>query len=69
MTSRTNQAYGGRATDHPNRLSRRLFEIAESKKTNITLSADVTTTEELLDIADSMMALFIGARLAGLVRC
>src|SRR5271155_4275400 len=56
MTSRTNQAYGGRATDHPNRLSSRLFEIAESKKTNITLSADVTTTEELLDIADSMMA-------------
>ena len=56
MTSKTSQAYGERATDHPNRLSSRLFEIAESKKTNITLSADVTTTEELLDIADSMMA-------------
>jgi hypothetical protein len=56
MTSKTSQAYGERATDHPNRLSSRLFEIAESKKTNITLSADVTTTEELLDIADSMTA-------------
>jgi hypothetical protein len=65
MTSRTNQAYGGRATDHPNRLSRRLFEIAESKKTNITLSADVTTTEELLDIADSMMASWRETRWAG----
>jgi orotidine-5'-phosphate decarboxylase len=54
MASRTTQAYDRRAADHPNRLSRRLFEIAESKKTNITLSADLTTTKELLDITDGM---------------
>jgi orotidine-5'-phosphate decarboxylase len=63
MTSRTSQGYGERATDHPNRLCSRLFEIAKLKKTNITLSADVTATKELLDIADRMVVLFIGARL------
>jgi orotidine-5'-phosphate decarboxylase len=52
MASRTTQAYGRRAADHPNRLCEKLFEIAESKKTNITLSADLTTTKELLEITD-----------------
>jgi orotidine-5'-phosphate decarboxylase len=48
------QTYARRAADHPNRLSRKLFEIAESKRTNIALSADLTTTKELLEITDGM---------------
>ena len=55
MASKTTHAYAERAAAHPNQLSSRLFEIAESKKTNITLSADLTTTKELLDIADGEM--------------
>jgi orotidine-5'-phosphate decarboxylase len=52
MASRTTQSYASRAAEHPNRLSQKLLEIAESKKTNITLSADLTTTKELLGIAE-----------------
>lgn len=58
MASRTTQAYARRAADHPNRLCQKLFDIAESKKTNITLSADLTTTKELLEITDGMMDSF-----------
>lgn len=52
MTSKTSLSYGQRAQQHPNPLARRLFEIAESKQTNIAVSADLTTTEELLSIAE-----------------
>lgn len=52
MSSTSRSTYGARAQKHPNALVRRLFEIAEAKKTNVTVSADVTTTKELLDLAD-----------------
>jgi hypothetical protein len=52
MTTKSSASYGDRAKSHPNALARRLFEIAETKQTNITVSADLTTTRELLSIAE-----------------
>ena len=54
MTSKSFLAYSKRALTHENPVAKRLFEIAEEKKSNIVVSADVTTTTELLAIADSM---------------
>lgn len=54
MSSKSQLTYGDRARNHPNPLARKLFEVAEAKKSNVTVSADVTTTEELLNLADSM---------------
>jgi len=54
MASSSTLSYAERAKSHPNRLTKRLFGIAESKKTNITLSADLTTTKELLEIANAL---------------
>jgi orotidine-5'-phosphate decarboxylase len=52
MSSKSHLTYSTRANQHPNVLAKKLFEIAEAKKTNVTVSADVTTTRELLDLAD-----------------
>jgi orotidine-5'-phosphate decarboxylase len=52
MSSKSQLTYGTRARTHPNPLVKRLFEVAEAKKTNVTVSADVSTTKELLDLAD-----------------
>lgn len=52
MSSQSRLTYAARATNHPNPLARKLFEVAEAKKSNVTVSADVTTTKELLDLAD-----------------
>ena len=52
MASKSNLSYAERAKQHPNQLVRRLFAIAESKETNIVLSADLATTQELLQLAD-----------------
>lgn len=54
MSSNSRLPYGARAQKHPNALVRKLFEIAEAKKSNVVVSADVTTTKELLDLADRM---------------
>lgn len=54
MSSKSHLSYTDRARQHPNALAKKLFAIAEAKKTNVTVSADVTTTKELLDLADSM---------------
>ncbi|PKX99721.1 Orotidine 5'-phosphate decarboxylase [Aspergillus campestris IBT 28561] len=45
MSSKSQLTYTARASKHPNALARRLFEIAEAKKSNVTVSADVTTTK------------------------
>jgi orotidine-5'-phosphate decarboxylase len=54
MSSKSQLTYAARASKHPNPLAKRLFEVAEAKKTNVTVSADVTTTRELLDLADHL---------------
>ena len=52
MASKSNLPYHVRAEQHPNAIAKKLFEIAELKKTNLVLSADLTTTEELCNVAD-----------------
>ncbi len=53
MTSKSTVSYAERAVNHSNPLAKKIFEIAERKKTNVVLSADLRTTDELLHIADS----------------
>jgi hypothetical protein len=57
MASKSTLTYAQRAARHPNPLVKKLFEIADRKKTNVVLSADLTTTKELLAIADSELPL------------
>lgn len=52
MSSKSQLSYETRASSHPNVLAKKLFETAEAKQSNVTVSADVTTTKELLDLAD-----------------
>lgn len=52
MASQSHLSFAQRAANHPNQLTKRLFGIAERKKTNIVLSADLTTTADLLKIAN-----------------
>jgi hypothetical protein len=56
MSSKSQLTYTVRAESHPNPLARRLFQVAEAKKSNVTVSADVTTTKELLDLADRTLS-------------
>jgi len=53
MASKSTLSFGQRASGHPNALVKKLFDIAEKKETNIVLSADLTTTKDLLNIANS----------------
>lgn len=52
MASKSSSSYEERAKTHASPLAKRLFAIASSKKTNVTVSADVATTKELLNLAD-----------------
>ncbi|CEL00857.1 Putative Orotidine 5'-phosphate decarboxylase [Aspergillus calidoustus] len=54
MSSKSHLPYAARAANHPNPLTKKLFSIAEEKKTNVTVSADVTTSAELVDLADRL---------------
>ena len=56
MASKSSETFAERAEKHSNDLVKKLFAIAERKETNIVLSADLTTTHELLDIADRKCA-------------
>jgi hypothetical protein len=52
MSSLSQLTYEARASKHRNPLARRLFTIASEKKSNVVVSADVTTSKELLDLAE-----------------
>lgn len=54
MASRSHVSFAQRAAEHRHALAKKLFMLAEEKKSNIVLSADVTTTTELLHLADCM---------------
>ncbi|PGH13429.1 orotidine 5'-phosphate decarboxylase [Helicocarpus griseus UAMH5409] len=54
MSSKSHLPYSVRASRHPNPLAKQLFQIAEEKKSNVVVSADVTTSKELLDLADRL---------------
>jgi len=53
MASKSFLLYATRAQKSDNRVVRKLFEIAETKKTNIAISADIRNTKDLLALADS----------------
>lgn len=52
MASKSNISYAERARQHDNPVVKKLFDIAARKKSNLVLSADLTTTRELLELAD-----------------
>ncbi|KAF3942251.1 hypothetical protein ABW19_dt0202537 [Dactylella cylindrospora] len=54
MSSKSHLTYGERAKQHLHGVARRLFEIAEAKQTNVVVSADLTTSKELLDITEKL---------------
>ena len=53
MASQSTSSFAERSKRHAHPLARKLFNIAERKKSNVVLSADLTTTKDLLAIADS----------------
>jgi len=46
-------SFAKRAEQHNHPLVKKLFLLAEKKQSNVVLSADLTTTKDLLDLADS----------------
>lgn len=52
MTSKSELSYAERAATHRSTLVQKLFQVAERKRTNIVLSADLTVAKELLHFAD-----------------
>lgn len=53
-SSLTTLTYGQRSEKIRNPIGRRLLELMESKKTNLSVAADVTTKAELLELADTV---------------
>lgn len=53
MASRSNVPFAKRAEQHKHPLAKRLFLLAEKKHSNVVLSADLTSTKALLELADS----------------
>lgn len=47
-----NATYAARAKAHKNPLARQLLELMERKQSNLSISVDVTKSEELLRIVD-----------------
>jgi len=54
MTSSSNSTYAERAAKHKHPVARRIFETAEAKQSNLIVSADFSSTAELLHCADTL---------------
>lgn len=54
MTSQSYKTYSQRADAHHHPVAKKLFDIAESKQTNLVISADLEDTKSLLECADGM---------------
>ncbi|KAK4140967.1 Orotidine 5'-phosphate decarboxylase domain-containing protein [Dichotomopilus funicola] len=54
MASLSKLPFPERAVAHPHPVAKRLFQIAETKKSNLVISADLTDSESLLQCADSL---------------
>ncbi|KAH6973826.1 orotidine 5'-phosphate decarboxylase [Ilyonectria sp. MPI-CAGE-AT-0026] len=52
MTSKSSLTYSIRAVFHSHPVARKLFMIAEAKKSNLIISADFNNTNDLLECAD-----------------
>ncbi|KAF2807007.1 orotidine 5'-phosphate decarboxylase [Mytilinidion resinicola] len=51
MASSSSLSYSNRAAKHQHPVTKRFFETADAEKSNLIVSADLTTTAELLDCA------------------
>lgn len=79
MASKSTLPFAERARLHACPVAKTLLQLAERKKTSLVLSADVTTTEQLLELTDRMsypgssigiaLACFIHARTKCLMPC
>nr|ABC87762.1 orotidine 5'-monophosphate decarboxylase [Myrothecium gramineum] len=54
MSSKSGLPYHIRATTNPHPVARKLFAVAERKKSNLIISADLTDTKSLLECADEL---------------
>ncbi|RMZ80678.1 hypothetical protein DV738_g2728, partial [Chaetothyriales sp. CBS 135597] len=54
MSNKKAITFSQRAQEHTHPVAQKLFQIADRKQTNLVLSADVTTTDELLTIANDL---------------
>ncbi|KAK6519158.1 orotidine 5'-phosphate decarboxylase [Arthrobotrys megalospora] len=52
MASKSNLTYAARAKLHPHPVVKKLFETAEAKQSNLIISADMTNSKDLLELAD-----------------
>lgn len=48
------KSYAARAAVHVNPAAKRLLELMDRKKTNLCVSVDVTTAQEVLDIVKAV---------------
>jgi hypothetical protein len=60
MASLSKTPFSQRAAEHDHPVAKRLFEIAEAKKSNLVVSADLTDSESLLACADCKSAFGFG---------
>jgi len=64
MTSKSTLPYYTQAKLHPNPVVKQLFNIAEAKRSNVIISADMRTTKELLELANSKCGNHISSSLS-----
>ncbi|ROW07508.1 hypothetical protein VPNG_07143 [Cytospora leucostoma] len=54
MSSKSSVSYGQRSELHSHPVVKRLLNIAESKQSNLVISADLADTQSLLKCADEL---------------